>query len=74
MQARSIPATFAFIPARPANRFSVRIWLSTVIRTAQTRRLLGEMDARMLSDIGATRSEAHVEAARPAWDTACRSW
>ena len=74
MHARSIPATFAFIPARPAHGRGVLQWLGTVIRTAQTRRLLAEMDGRMLADIGVTRSEAQAEAARPAWDTACRSW
>ena len=73
MQARCVPATFAFIPARPA-RPSLRAWLGVIVRTAQTRRLLAEMDSRMLADIGATRSEAQEEASRPAWDTACRSW
>ena len=74
MHARSIPATFASVPARPPMRPSVMQWMRTVIRTAQTRRLLAEMDDRMLSDIGVTHSQAQAEASRPAWDTACRSW
>ena len=73
MPARSIPATFAFIPTGRA-RPSLRTWLSVMVRTAQTRRLLAEIDGRMLSDIGVTRSDAQHEASRPAWDTACRSW
>jgi len=74
MHARSIPATSAFLPTRLALRLSVMQWMGTVIRTAQTRRLLAEMDDRMLSDIGVTHSQAQAEASRPAWDTACRSW
>ena len=73
MHARCIPATFAFIPARPV-RPSLGTRLGLLLRTAQTRRLLAEMDSRMLADIGVTRSEAQEEASRPAWDTACRSW
>ena len=73
MLARSLPATFAFIPASPA-RPSLRARMGLIVRAAQTRRVLAEMDGRMLADIGATRSEAQQEASRPAWDTACRSW
>ena len=73
MQARSIPAAYAFIPAR-TERPSILAWFGLVLRTAQTRRLLAEMDGRMLADIGVTHSDAQTEAARPAWDTACRSW
>jgi len=73
MPAFNMPATFAFIPAGPA-RQSFRARLGLMVRTAQTRRLLAEMDSRMLADIGATRSEAQQEASRPAWDTSCRSW
>ncbi|WP_375261548.1 DUF1127 domain-containing protein [Palleronia sp.] len=32
------------------------------------RRQLGELDARMLSDIGCSRIEAEAEAGRPVWD------
>ncbi len=73
MYARTASATFAFIPARPA-RPSLRAWLGLVMRTAQTRRDLAAMDDRMLADIGVTTTTAKTEAARPAWDTACRSW
>ena len=73
MYARTAPATFAFIPARPV-RPSIGTWLNLVWRTAQTRRDLAAMDGRMLADIGVTHTTAQAEAARPAWDTACRSW
>lgn len=72
MYARSIPKTFAFVPARPV-RLSLMARLALMVRTAQTRRDLTELDGRMLADIGVTRSDALVEAARPVWDTACRA-
>ena len=42
--------------------------LSVLLRTIITRRQLEEMDARMLRDIGVTRSEALAEAGRAPWD------
>lgn len=43
-----------------------------MVRAHQTRRMLAEMDDRMLADIGVSRGDASVEAARLAWDTAPR--
>jgi len=42
--------------------------LSVLLRALITRRDLAEMDARMLRDIGLTRSEALAEASRAPWD------
>ncbi|ONH82259.1 hypothetical protein APZ41_015645 [Roseomonas mucosa] len=42
--------------------------LARVHHAIESRRQLAEMDDRMLSDIGISRSEALTEAARPAWD------
>jgi uncharacterized protein YjiS (DUF1127 family) len=42
--------------------------LSVLLRTLVTRRQLEAMDARMLRDIGLTRSEALAEAGRAPWD------
>ena len=47
--------------------------LAAMVRAHQTRRMLSEMDDRMLADIGVSRGEAMSEAARPAWDMARRS-
>lgn len=46
--------------------------LAAMVRAHQTRRLLAEMDDRMLADIGVSRGDASMEAARPAWGTATR--
>lgn len=54
-----------------ASRFSVgKAWAlaCTMFRARQTRTLLAEMDHRLLADIGASPSDAHMEAARPFWD------
>lgn len=40
---------------------------ATMVRARQTRQLLVEMDDRMLADVGASRSDAMMEAARPFW-------
>jgi len=45
-----------------------REWLFAALRAMETRRYLVEMDARMLKDIGITRSEAVEEANRAPWD------
>lgn len=51
-----------------------RDWLSVMVghvRTwslrAQERRALGELDDRMLRDIGVDRASAHYEATKPFW-------
>jgi len=42
--------------------------IELMIRARQTRQLLGEMDDRMLADIGIGRGDALMEASRPMWD------
>lgn len=56
---------------------SVRAWarafrarLASMRRAAETRRELGTLNARLLSDIGVSRAEAAREAERWPWDTA----
>jgi len=44
--------------------------LGRMAEVASTRRHLAEIDAHMLADIGLSRAEARMEAARPFWDTA----
>jgi uncharacterized protein YjiS (DUF1127 family) len=46
------------------------VWLAEAMRTIETRGHLAEMDARMLKDIGITRSQAEAEANRAPWDLA----
>ena len=57
------PRTTGRPPARGA-------WamLVAMVRARQTRRLLAEMDDRMLADIGLDRGQAHMEASRAPWD------
>jgi uncharacterized protein YjiS (DUF1127 family) len=43
-----------------------------MLRARQTRQMLGEMDDRMLADIGVGRGDAHFEAGRPMWDLETR--
>ena len=74
MAARSIPAYIRLVPARRAPKPSAWARLVQAVRAHHTRRLLAEMDDRMLADIGVNRAQAQTEASRPAWDTACRSW
>ena len=47
-----------------------RVWTAAIemFQARQTRRLLAEMDDRLLADIGTTRSGAAMEANRPFWD------
>lgn len=46
--------------------------LQEMLRARATRRLLGDMDDRLLSDIGVGRGDALDEASRPMWDLAQR--
>lgn len=43
-------------------------WLRAVRQDAATRRLLGTLDDRALSDIGVSRAQAQFEAESPVWD------
>lgn len=47
-----------------------RIWrrVGAMLEARRTRRLLTEMDHRLLADIGTTRADAMAEANRPFWD------
>jgi uncharacterized protein YjiS (DUF1127 family) len=62
-----------FAPDLVPNRgsFSLRrVWTlaGAMLQARQTRRLLAEMDDRLLADIGLSRTNAAVEANRPFWD------
>ena len=46
--------------------------LAAMWRAATTRRMLAEMDDRMLADIGISRAQAAFEADRLPWDTDLR--
>jgi len=48
------------------------IALYAMMRARSTRHALGEMDDRLLADIGIGRGDALVEASRPMWDLAPR--
>jgi uncharacterized protein YjiS (DUF1127 family) len=57
----------------PSNRRTPslrRLWTTAgaMFQARQSRRLLAEMDTRLLADIGSNRAEAAVEANRPFWD------
>lgn len=68
MATHSIPAP-AFAPGWGTFSLS-RLWdaAGTMLRARQTRRLLAEMDGRLMADIGVSRSDAMMEAHRPFWD------
>ena len=60
---------------RPALRrviADVAFTLRAMLRARATRRLLSEMDDRLLADIGVGRGDALHEARRPMWDLAQR--
>jgi uncharacterized protein YjiS (DUF1127 family) len=63
--------TQAHFAPRSARRAPVRagwVMLTAMLRARRTRRLLAEMDDRMLADIGVDRGQAHMESARAFWD------
>ena len=55
------------LPSRDVVRRLARMW-----EVRRTRRILAELDARQLKDIGVSRSEAEAEAARAPWDIGAR--
>jgi len=60
---------------RPTGRTLLRqAWnaLAAMSRARRTRRMLGEMDDRMLADIGIGRGDALMEASRAPWDISSR--
>lgn len=68
MATQSIFAS-GFAPGR-ATLSLRRAWITatTMLQARQTRRLLAEMDSRLLADIGASRADAAMEANRSFWD------
>lgn len=70
MAARGMTTQVHFLP-RPSGRAVLRrAWatFSEMRRAHRTRRLLTEMDDRMLADIGIGRGDALMEASRAPWD------
>lgn len=61
-----------FVPSRSLRPRHLWTLARAMMQARQTRRLLGEMDERMLADIGVGRGDALVEASRPMWDLAPR--
>ena len=63
-----------FAPRAAARAPARGVWptLAAMLRARRTRRLLAEMDDRMLADIGIDRGQAHMEATRPVWDLSPR--
>ena len=56
------------LPARFAAPKLDLSWIARFWRAYQTRRQLSELDAHLLRDIGMTRLDAELEAARKPWD------
>jgi len=78
MAARGTLTQLRFAPhaagtTRPAQMVH-RAWatLAEMRRARRTRRLLAEMDDRMLADIGIGRGDALMEASRAPWDVSRR--
>jgi len=69
MSVRSIP-TVRFVPAGFFRAAGAELWarLGDMLRARRTRQMLGEMDDRMLSDIGVGRGDALMESSRSMWD------
>ncbi len=59
--------TTAYSPVQ-RRRIGLLTWLATLNALFRARKTLGEMDARLLDDIGVTPTEARKEANRPFWD------
>ena len=74
MATQGFSAQVHHLPIRSGNAILhvVWSWLALMVQVRRTRHLLGEMDDRMLSDIGVDQAQAQTEAARPAWDLAER--
>ena len=66
--ASSGPDRFPGRPVRPSFAQRALARLAEMRRTHRTRRLLAEMDDRLLSDIGIGRADALMEASRAPWD------
>ncbi len=53
-----------------------RVWthLGRMLRAIRTRRVLAELDPRLLKDIGVSRADALAEASRMPWDLGPRRY
>ena len=69
MATRTIPYG-STSPRAPLRSVPGKLWVvaCTMLRVRSTRRLLAEMEPRMLSDIGLSHGQAHREASRAFWD------
>ena len=69
MVTRSFPALSA-TPGFSAAHVVRQAWTAAfaMYQARATRRMLAEMDGRMLADIGVDRGQARAEASRPFWD------
>src|SRR5690349_14239926 len=69
MSVRTLPVV-RFAPQRSVGGVAGDVWarFRVMLRARQTRHMLGEMDDRMLADIGVGRGDALVEANRSMWD------
>ncbi len=74
MAARSTLNEVRFVQPATGSALLHQAWtaLTQMARARQTRRLLAEMDDRMLADIGIGRGDAMMEASRAPWDLAAR--
>ena len=70
MAARGTMTQVHFVPRRSGRAVLRQAWATfmDMRRARRTRRLLAEMDDRMLSDIGIGRGDALMEASRAPWD------
>ncbi len=69
MATRSLPYVSTSLRA-PLRSMPGKLWgaACALMRVRSTRRLLAEMEPRMLADIGISHGQAHREASRPFWD------
>ncbi len=74
MAARGTLTQVRFVPHSSGGAIVRQAWaaLAEMRRARRTRRLLAEMDDRMLADIGIGRGEAVMEASRAPWDAGRR--
>jgi uncharacterized protein YjiS (DUF1127 family) len=57
------------IPQRArVRRIPIRRYMALMLEARRTRRLLAELDARQLRDIGVSRADAEAEINRAPWD------
>jgi len=74
MTARSTLTEVGYMPQARGSALMRQVWtaLAEMARARRTRRLLAEMDDRMLADIGIGRGDALMEASRAPWDIGSR--